>query len=451
MKLIDDNETNSYPIPSSRFSRLINLGSMAAGIAGSVLASATTQFVKGQRVSIQDLITSQSNMLRFVNHLSQMRGAAMKVGQLLSLEIGEFISPQASEILSRLRNQGYSMPPAQLNKVLIKNWGPGFQRMFEDFNPYPVASASIGQVHKCRTKKGKLLAIKVQYPGIRDSIDSDIKNLMFLLKSSGLVPPFVDLESLLEAGRRQLHRETDYLREGQFLIDFSRLLNNHQEFEVPQYNQQLSTKNVLAMEYKDGITLDQAKTLTQSQRNRLVYSLMKLLFAEIFDFKVIQTDPNYANFLYDQTLDKIVLLDFGATQTVTSDLCEKFRTLLQATWRDNITDIENALYDLEILHRSFPRNLKEIFIELFLDVTEPIRRKEMYDFERIQIVEKIQGRIDEFIAHQKTIRIPDIDILFIQRKIGGLFFLARHLQAKIDLNKILKKHLYEVNSLNFHA
>ena len=226
---------------------------MTIGIAGNVLVSATTQFAKGQRVSIQDLITSQSNMLRFVKHISQMRGAAMKVGQLLSLEIGELISPQASEILSRLRNQGYSMPPSQLKKVLTKNWGPGFQKMFEDFNPYPVAAASIGQVHKCRTKKGELVAVKVQYPGIRDSIDSDIKNLMFLLRNSGLVPPFVDLESLLEAGRIQLHRETDYLREGQFLADFSRLLTNHQEFEVPQLNQQLSTENVLAMEFKDGI------------------------------------------------------------------------------------------------------------------------------------------------------------------------------------------------------
>lgn len=441
MKSNNDNETNSCRIPSSRFSRLINLGNMTVGIAGNVLVSATTQFAKGQRVSIQDLVMSQANMLRFVKHISQMRGAAMKVGQLLSLEIGELISPQASEILSRLRNQGYSMPPSQLKKVLTKNWGPDFQKMFEDFNPYPVAAASIGQVHKCRTKKGELVAVKVQYPGIRDSIDSDIKNLMFLLRNSGLVPPFVDLESLLEAGRIQLHRETDYLREGQFLADFSRLLTNHQEFEVPQLNQQLSTENVLVMEFKDGITLDQAKTLTQCQRNRLVYSLMKLLFTEIFDFKVIQTDPNYANFLYEQELDKIILLDFGATQKVSSDLCEKFRTLLKATWNDNPAAMENALYDLKILHNSFPRTLKEVFIELFLDATEPIRRKEVYDFEKIQIVEKIQERMEEFITYQKTIRIPDIDTLFIQRKIGGLYFLARYLKAKIDLNKILKKYL----------
>ena len=225
MTFDDNNRANSFRIPSTRFSRLMNLGSMTAGIVGNVIISATTQFAKGKRTDIQDLLMSQANLLRFVKSLSQMRGAAMKVGQLLSLEAGEFISPQVSEILSSLRNQGYAMPPSQLKEVLIENWGDGFSKMFEHFDPHPIAAASIGQVHKCRTKQGEHLAIKVQYPGVRDSIDSDIKNLMFLFKNTGIMPPFVDLESLLEAGRAQLHRETDYRLEGQFLKEFSSLLS----------------------------------------------------------------------------------------------------------------------------------------------------------------------------------------------------------------------------------
>ncbi len=441
MKFDENNRANSFPIPSTRLSRLMNLGSMTAGIAGNVLISATTQFAKGKRTDIQDLLLSQANLLRFVKSLSQMRGAAMKVGQLLSLEAGGFISPQVSEILSSLRNQGYAMPPSQLKEVLIENWGDGFSKMFEHFDSHPIAAASIGQVHKCRTKQGENLAIKVQYPGVRDSIDSDIKNLKFLFKNSGIMPPFVDLESLLEAGRTQLHRETDYRLEGQFLKEFSSLLSNDPEFEVPQLNQKLSTSNILAMEFKNGITLDRASSLSQIKKNKIVYCLMKLLFVEIFDFKIIQTDPNYANFLFDWERNKIILLDFGATQKIEADVSEKFRALLQATWQDHWPDIENALYNLKILHTSFPSHLKEIFIELFFEISKPIRRKELYNFREIKIVEKIRGYMHDFISYQKTLRVPDLDVLFIQRKIGGLYFLARHLNAEIDLNEILKDHL----------
>ena len=441
MTLFSDDKTQSFPIPSSRFSRMVNLGSMATGIAGNIFLSATQQFAKGQKTNFKDLVLSQSNMMRFVKHLSQMRGAAMKVGQLLSLEVGEFISPQASEVLSLLRNQAHAMPPDQLNSVLKKNWGPNFNEMFERFDPQPIAAASIGQVHRCITKNGTLLAIKVQYPGIKNSIESDIKNLKFLLNTIGLIPPLIDFDSLMEAGKNQLYLETDYLAEAEFLASFSRLVANLEVFEVPRVYRPLSTSNILAMEFKEGITLDKANTLTQRQRNDLIYNIMKLLFAEIFDFKLIQTDPNFSNFLFQEKQDKIVLLDFGATQKVTPILSKKFRTLLRATWRNDEVDIKTALTDLNILDASFPSNFEEIFMEIFLDATRPIREKKIFDFREIRIIEKIQNHAQEIISYQKKIKVPDMATLLIQRKVGGLFFLAKHLRASIDLNKLLKKYV----------
>ena len=441
MTLFSDDKPQSFPIPSNRFSRLVNLGSMAVGIAGNIFLSASQQLTTGQNTNLKDLVLSQSNMLRFVKHLSQMRGAAMKVGQLLSLEVGEFVSPQASEILSSLRNQAHAMPPDQLNSVLKKNWGPNFNERFEKFDPQPIAAASIGQVHRCITKNGTLLAIKVQYPGIRDSIESDIKNLKFLLKTIGLIPPLIDFDSLMEAGKDQLYLETDYLAEADFLESFGRLVANLEVFEVPRVYRPLSTSNVLAMEFKEGITLDKASTLTPLQKNNLIYNVMKLLFAEIFDFKLIQTDPNFSNFLYQEKREKIVLLDFGATQKITPNLSNKFRTLLQATWRNDKADIKTALTDLNILHASFPPHFVEIFMEIFLDVTKPIREKKTFDFKEIKIIEKIESHAQEIISHQKKIKVPDMDTLLIQRKVGGLFFLAKHLGASIDLNNLLKDYV----------
>ena len=168
---------------------------------------------------------------------------------------------------------------------------------------------------------------------------------------------------------------------------------------------------------------------------------MKLLFAEIFDFKLIQTDPNFSNFLYQEKQEKIVLLDFGATQKITPNLSNKFRTLLQATWRNDKADIKTALTDLNILHASFPLHFVEIFMDIFLDVTKPIREKKTFDFKEIKIVEKIESHAQEIISYQKKIKVPDMDTLLIQRKVGGLFFLAKHLGASIDLNNLLKDYV----------
>jgi predicted unusual protein kinase regulating ubiquinone biosynthesis (AarF/ABC1/UbiB family) len=165
------------PVPASRFSRLVQLGRLGSGIAGGVVGEGLRQLGSGNRPKAADLLLTPANARRLAERLAEMRGAAMKLGQLLSMEAGDVIPDPLPEILSRLREQANPMPLGQVADVLDAAWGEGWKNRFRRFHFTPLAAASIGQVHEAETKDGRRLAIKIQYPGIARSIDSDLDNV----------------------------------------------------------------------------------------------------------------------------------------------------------------------------------------------------------------------------------------------------------------------------------
>ena len=203
-----NNKNNSYPIPTGRIKRFFGLSKTTLNIAGNVALAASKNYITQNNVDFKELLLTKENFAKFVTQLSIMRGAALKVGQLLSLETGEFLPKEINEILSACRNQAYSMPKTQVIKALKNEWGENFEKKFSIFQFVPVAAASIGQVHKVKLKEtNETLAVKIQYPGVKESIDDDIDNLGLILKSTNLLPDSIDIENLLVIASRQLHRE----------------------------------------------------------------------------------------------------------------------------------------------------------------------------------------------------------------------------------------------------
>ncbi len=254
----------SLAVPGNRWSRLAKLGGLASGIAGGMLAEGVRQFAQGRRPSVGDLLLTLANARRVADQLAQLRGAAMKVGQLLSMDAGDLLPPELGEILARLRSDAHPMPMSQLVVVLNTHWGEGWDRHFERFSFTPMAAASIGQVHAARTKDGRHLAIKVQYPGVRQSIDSDVDNVATLLRVSGLLPKSLDIKPLLDEAKKQLHDEADYRREGACMMQFSSLLADADEFMVPEMHDDLTTENILAMTRLDGLAVETLSHLWES-------------------------------------------------------------------------------------------------------------------------------------------------------------------------------------------
>ncbi|WP_234452959.1 ABC1 kinase family protein [Pseudomonas sp. SW-3] len=339
-------EPGSLPVPGSRLSRLMRFGSLASGVAGGMLAEGARQWVQGKRPALSELLLTSGNVHRVVEQLSQLRGAAMKVGQLLSMDTGDLLPREFSEILSRLRCDAHPMPMSQLVAVLNGSWGKGWEERFERFSFTPLAAASIGQVHAAKDKDGQRLAIKVQYPGVRESISSDVDNVATLLRMSGMLPKGMDIGPLLQEAKRQLQDEADYMKETEHLQRFDQLLADSPDFLVPRAYAQFSTPNILVMSFVDGVAVESLEHAPQAERDRIIMLLFGLFLREVFEFQCVQTDPNFANYRYQQDSGRMVLLDFGATRLYDRNTTEAYRRLLIAGLHEDRAAITNAALDV---------------------------------------------------------------------------------------------------------
>ena len=278
----DDDPSRNRRVPSSRAARMGTFGRLAGDLAGGILAEGARRVARGERPRMRDMMLTPGNAKRLADRLSHLRGAAMKLGQMISMDAGDFLPPELADILATLRDQAYRMPPQQLRDLLNEEWGPDWRRRFARFNATPIAAASIGQVHRAQTHDGRDLAIKVQYPGVRESIDADVDNVAGLLRLSNALPRELDLAPLLEEAKRQLHDEADYRREGEQLERYHALLEADDRFVIPRIHPDFSTSRVLAMDYIEAKPIETLEEAPQEQRDRVMTDLITLVANELF-------------------------------------------------------------------------------------------------------------------------------------------------------------------------
>lgn len=424
-------------VPGGRTARMLRFGSLVSGIAGGMMVDGVRQLAEGKRPRLSDLILTPANALRLTDQLSRLRGAAMKLGQLLSLDAGDLLPPELSSILAQLRAEARPMPARQLDKALITAWGPAWQDKLASFERRPFAAASIGQVHRAVTKSGRKLAIKVQYPGVARSIDSDVDNVATLLKLSNLLPRHIDLAPLLAEAKVQLHQEADYAREGQMLARFGKLLGDDDRFIVPRRYAPLSGPGVLAMDYVPGVAVDTLGQLPQARRDMVAVTLCELVLRELFIFGLMQTDPNFANYLYDEASGRIILLDFGATRVIPPAIADGYRALLANALGQDAPGVRAAMEALGLAApRAFeqhPEQMERIvasLMELFADEGPT-------DFTDRTRSSAIRDEAMLVAADRANWIIPPPDALFIQRKLGGTFLLAAQLGARVDVRGLV--------------
>ena len=372
--------------------------------------------------------------------LSQMRGAAMKMGQLLSLEAGDLLTPELAAVLRPLQAQAHFMPPAQLKKVLSTAWGPDFTKRFKKFDVRPVAAASIGQVHRAQTRDGRDVAVKVQYPGIRDSIDSDIRNLTSLMRMSGLVPRGLEMGPLLEEARIQLHEEADYAKEAGHMQRFATLLADDPTCIVPEFYEDLSTQDILTMSFVPSDPIDTLQEQDQSVRNDMAMRLIALMMREVFEFGLVQSDPNFANFRWQPEAGRLVLLDFGATRELSEDLIRKSRNMLQPALDNDLNGLTNALTALGLLSDKMPDTIQAEILSMVAMANEPMLSDAGFDFGDTSLVADLRDRGMELGRDRSIQHIPPTDVLYLQRKAAGLFLLATRLKARVNLRELFQRY-----------
>ncbi len=433
-------ENRGRGIPSGRLSRLGVFGKIAGGVAGGVVAEGARRIANGERPQMSDLLLTPANITRVTEQLSHLRGAAMKLGQMISMDAGDMLPAELSAILGRLRDRAHHMPPQQLQQVLVKHWGKDWRRRFARFGATPIAAASIGQVHKAQTHDGRLLAIKVQYPGVRASIDSDVDNVATLLRMTGMMPKEIDIAPLLAEAKRQLHEEADYTREGQQMQRFAALLGDDPDFVVPLLDDEFTSGEVLAMSFVEGTAIENLVDAPQEERNRVITALIRLVLRELFDFGLMQTDPNFANFRYQRDSGKLVLLDFGATRDVTPAVATGYRGLLTAGLNGDRDAVRNAAVAAGFLGDQTVARHPASIDQMIDVIIGEMNRPGAFDFGDRAFVGVLRDQGIEIGQDRAAWHMPPIDMLFAQRKISGTALLAARLKAQVDVRGMIEPY-----------
>jgi predicted unusual protein kinase regulating ubiquinone biosynthesis (AarF/ABC1/UbiB family) len=427
-------------IPSSRFSRFSAFGGLATRLAGNVIKEGVKQYSQGQSPKLQQLIMTPTNIGHVADKLAQLRGAAMKVGQMLSMDAGELLPPELSEVLAKLRSEANYMPHKQLVGVLKSQWGEHWLDAFGQFELRPFAAASIGQVHLAYLATGEKLAVKIQYPGIKDSIDSDIDNVATLLKMSGLVPDNIKLDQLLLQAKQQLHHEADYIHEAALLNQYQNWVKQQTHFVVPKVYPQLSNDSILSMEFVEGAPIESVISLDQTSRNKIASQLLQLFLDELFSFKLVQTDPNFGNFQYQADTGKIVLLDFGATRAVPEYLSNGYKQLMLGAMTSDYELITRAAADIGFFQDNITPHQQQLIADIFHQACEPLRCDGEYDFAQSQLAKRITDAAKVMSTQQDEWHTPPMDAIFIHRKLAGIYLLATKIKAKVNVRSLFSVH-----------
>lgn len=428
-------------LPTHRISRFSKFASLATRVAGNVIAEGTKQIAKGNKPKAKDLLLTPQNIARLTDQLAHLRGAAMKLGQMLSMDAGDVLEPELADILSRLRSNADPMPAKQLNGVMESSLGTSWKAEFLSFNFKPIASASIGQVHQAYSDAGDNLAVKVQYPGIRKSIDSDVDNVGTLLKVVGLIPESVDYKGLLEEAKKQLHDEADYTREAQFAIRYHDALKEHPHFVVPKIHTESCSDSVLAMEFIDGVPIEHIEHYDQSTRDFVMHSLLELLFRELFEFKMVQTDPNFANYLYIESTRQIGLLDFGATREYSERFSAGYSQAFASVMNNDEQGLNDALEQIGFFSQTILPDQRQAILDLVKMACEPMLVDEPYDFKASGLAQKLREAGTILSMEQEYWHTPPADALFLHRKIGGMYLLAARIGAKVNIRQLVQPYL----------
>jgi len=433
---------NAAKVPHSRTSRLLKLGGLAGRVASNVVVQGSKHWVKGEKPALSELLLTQQNLTHVADKLARMRGAAMKMGQLLSMDAGTLLPPELAAVLARLQSQGMVMPQTQLIDTLEQNWGEEWDERFAYFSFDPVAAASIGQVHRARLDQGNELAVKIQFPGIAQSIDSDIDNVVSLLRLSGLIPKSLDLDDLIAEARLQLHLEADYRQEASNIERYTAAIasfHRRDQLRLPEVFESLSTQNILSMSYLEGEAIDVFLAANPEQSATLMGIMLDLFFTELIELQLMQTDPNPANFHVDSNTGQLILLDFGAVRRFDSGFVSNYKAAIDAAVAQSRADLQDALETLGFFAKGADVANRDVVLDIFMLAAEPLRHQGIYDFSSSDLSTRIQQRGMSVSRDPNAWHTPPADVLFLHRKMGGLYLMAAKYGAKVDAGAIYRR------------
>jgi predicted unusual protein kinase regulating ubiquinone biosynthesis (AarF/ABC1/UbiB family) len=420
-------------LTSGRARRAIKMGGLASQVGSSYLwTSLRRPFIASGRFEQEMLDTHLKNARRIVEGSKQLRGAFMKLIQMLSVR--EDILP--GEALDILKATQSSVPPMDYKVIaqqIRREFSKSPEQLFASFEPHAFAAASLGQVHRARLKSGEEVAVKIQYPGIDATVEQDLGNLKLLLRTlqtiaGDLMRQKIDTRTIYAELEERLREELDYVNEARNMNEFRRLLANEDDVLIPRVIKDLSGRRVLTMTYIDGYPLSDVfgDDVDAKLRTWVARKYYKLVWRQILELGALHTDPQPGNYLVTYH-PRLGILDFGSVRHFSTHVRRSSLQLAQAILERDDHNVADALVKLGYIDRAQdPRPMVEIIYILF----EPVITDRPYHPAEYDAVAKA-ATVGEIAFEHKLYKSPRHSI-FLLRALIGLDGIMKGLAVRIN-------------------
>lgn len=432
-------QPNNQEFVTGALARFIELGGLVSRVGISVVGNQTVNLLRSaERAAEESARVWRKTALLTAGRLGRMKGAAMKMGQMLSLYEG-MLPPEFTQILESLQKDAPPVPFEKLDERIRAELGAAYDR-FESIDSVAFASASIGQVHRARLVDGRAVVVKIQYPGIDEVIRADLKNLKILLKSLFGMFTKVDLEPHWQELKARLLEELDYRLEAENLARMAELHADNPDVILPAPLPELSSQGVLTLTFEPGLSAAEAcaADVDQSLRDRWGRVLFELVCKNVFEHRYVNADPNLGNFAFRED-GRVVLYDFGCMKAVPDFLVRAYAGIGRALL-DDAPDRMPALLDSMEVRRHSGRALdREITDIIFATVAAPFRA-DAYTFGSDSMFAAILDVKQKYWSQAMDMEVPP-DLIFMDRTFAGTYGNLCRLRARGDFRTLLDRYV----------
>ncbi len=424
---------------SNRLGRFAELGKSLT-IASTHLAIEKIEGALSKKEEYQRKVLATKEI---VQSMGELKGALMKLGQMLSITEDLVLPPEVSAIFTELQKNAPPMKDEDINRVFENCFKKLPEDLFLEFDRKPIAAASIGQVHVGKLPTGEKVAIKVQYPKIAKAIKNDFNNLDSLKRLAGLLfPKIPDIDSYLKELKRSLAEECDYRIESQWLQEFrDKSKERFPQVKIPKVYPEFSGETVLTMEFMQGQDFVDSKNFSQDEKNKLAQLLYDYHNFCFYELRMIHSDPQYGNFLFNQ--EEIVFLDFGSVRTFDREFVLDYISLLKSIENKDVKLYRATLLKFGFFDENDEWKLFERHLDMVSKLYEPYNREGTYRIPKSNPVDMIKGFVETIDL--KGRKSPKEEFLLLDRSHLGLYTKIKGWDAEIDWvsSKLAGWSLYE--------
>ncbi|MBX9703328.1 MAG: AarF/ABC1/UbiB kinase family protein [Silvanigrellaceae bacterium] len=390
----------------------------------------------GSSQNSNDIVSEAA--LRLVKGLDQLKGAAMKLGQILSMIDEKALPPGWKNALMKLQSEATPQDWSSIEPILLEELGS--LDAFTNIETRAIHAASIGQIHRGWLKDGRAVAIKVRYSGIEEGLKSDISSMRKILKLAGMVPNFSNYDSLIPMIEKIFLQEINFVKEKEFYNLYREKFKDDPSFLIPETIDFLCTKKVLVTTWMDGENLQtwikkQDKNIETPTKSNVAAGLLRLVFTEILDLKYIQSDPNPGNFLISKD-GKIILLDFGATLHLDEELSYNYGQLCYWQLKKDRKNVIKYAQKMHFLNENDSKELEDSFLKILGLSLEPFTQESFCWGTHNQMFMRLNSELLTY-AKLSNFRPPMPEILFINRRLMGNLLMMDELGASTPAKEIL--------------